>query len=381
MLATISWDGGSTGLHRTGDKSMLTTKTKTSQHQDQQDATQSAGALTFLDQRPSTVAQRELVQMMQDSPRTAQLRAMKKTLSKGGAPVQRALITHKPNAVTTSDERVADAYAIVIDELVDKSYQEFMQGDYSGASAAQIALYKRRKSEFDKAKASGEKYQMHPSTAAGYVIEGKANSKILAQLSNVRLQVADVMQGTRPDIQFQIPDKAIYGLVDITASSSAGHIFSKKGNWINQGNIIHVSESVYPSIDFESMSPITLSDEDLQQIKAHAEEKALLAAEFFEFWFERYAEVQNHVLQALETYNNNNEKPFSGTATQVDRLMEAFVPVGISVFPQFGETKLLIHRIDFVDQKGVDSERLIPFKVDFADAEKLIDKLKKFNIP
>lgn len=360
---------------------MLTNKTRTQQQQGQQEATQSAGASAFQDNRPSAVAQRELVELMQNSPRTAQLRAMKKNISKGSGPVQRALVTHKPKAVATSEEYIAGMYAAVIDELVVKSYEEFMKGDYSGASEAQIALYKRRKFEFDQAKATNGNYNMHPSTAAGYVIEGKANKKILAQLSNVKLQITDLMKGTRPDIQFQIPDKALSGLVDITASNSAGHIFSKKGNWIGLENIIHVSESVYPSINFESMSPITLSEEDVKQIKAHAEEKALLAAEAFEFWSERYAEVQNRVMKALETYNNQNTKPFSGTETQVMRLITSFASVGVSVFPKVGDTKLEIQRIDFENQNGVNLEQLIPYKVDTSEAQGLIEKLEKFNIP
>ena len=360
---------------------MLANKTKTSPYQNQQDATQGAGTLTFLDTRPSTMAQRELVQMAQNSPRTAQLRTMKKTIATGSATAQRALITHKPKAAATSEETVANLYATVIDELVEQSYEEFMKDDYTGASAAQIALYKRRKFEFDQAKKTNGKYEMHPSTAAGYVIEGKANTKIRAQLSNVNLQVSDVMQGTRPDIQFQIPDKAIYGLVDITASNSAGHIFSKKGNWLNHQDIIHVSESVYPSINFESMNPITLSEEDIQQIKAHAEEKSLLAAENFEYWSEKYAEAQTRVTRALETYNNTNTKPFSGTSTQVMRLMNDFAEVGVSVFPQIDKTELTIQRIDFESQKGVDSTKLIPFKVDSSRANELIAKLQNFNIP
>ncbi len=212
--------------------------------------------------------------------------------------LQRQPVYHKPLAGIASDktEEQGLKQAKLIDKQVDKAYEEFMGGNYKGASDAQIELYLLRKHQLD----NGEK-TMHPSTAAGYVIEGKVNS-VIESWKGVSTQVTDALPGTRPDVSIDLGD-GVFALVDITASNSAGHILNKKGNWLNHKNIPVVIESVYPSIDFSTMKKIKLSAEQLEQVhKRIAEDKeakALAQAELQAQMEQAHTERQNVLINKL----------------------------------------------------------------------------------
>lgn len=226
------------------------------------------------------------------------------TASRTQPVIQRKLLYHKPGAnftPTTADERELAPKVKEVDKIVETAYQEFMQGNYTGASKAKIDLYKLRKHQYD----TGDK-TMHPSTAAGYVIEGKVNSK-LAGIDGINLQDHGILPNTIPDVSIEARsgNKA---LVDITASNSAGHILAKKGNWTNHVNIPVVAESLYPSIDFSNMMEQELSDEDLQIINERVaydrEMQELMEAQMEAAKKEQFLERQKEVMDLIEEKSN-----------------------------------------------------------------------------
>jgi hypothetical protein len=292
--------------------------------------------------------------------------------------VQRYLTVYKPNFTVEPSPAQQDAIKIgkKIDDQVMSAYREFMKGDYEGASKAQIDLYKLRKSEFDDKKGS-----MHPSTAAGYVIEGKSNTKIKDAISDVETQVGDMLRGTRPDIAFKIPDneeeKGMKGLVDITATNSAGHIFLKKGNWTGHKDIPYVAESIYPSIDFNAMDPIELSEEDLQNIKERGVAKSLLKKETWDYWQEKFESAQEMLrISVLSDFNKNNTIPFTGTRRQATKVAKVFALFGINASLTKDSKKITINSLVSFDDKS-DPTELDPFKVVDFKADQLYSVLSK----
>ncbi|GET37588.1 eCIS core domain-containing protein [Microseira wollei] len=213
--------------------------------------------------------------------------------------LQAKLVTYKPKKDTNAydeEEQEAALKAAQVDGLVEKAFDEFKNGDYTGASDAQIALYIKRKFEFDQGKGN-----MHPSTAAGYVIEGKANRGI--QALGFITQGTDVMAGTRPDVVIPLLSNN-QALVDITASNSIGHIFSKKGNWTGHKNIPYVAESVYPSINFTDVTATAaLSQEQINTAIRLVEEQKIADELALKEWAdqqqEKYYELQRDLRQKL----------------------------------------------------------------------------------
>ena len=279
-------------------------------------------------------------------------------------PVQRKLCRWKPSKdPSTKDEIELAKLAGQIDGCVDEAFDEFIKGDYSNASDAQRLLYLRRKMEYDYAKMYNTSYSMHPSTAAGYVIEGKANDKIKKKVPQAEIQVTDLLKGTRPDIYFKAKSDAT-GLVDITAQNSIGHIFKKSGNWLGQKNIVYVAESWYPSIDFDKMQPVKLSVEDQQNLVNAAEDKKLLLQETWDYWRERFESEQKSIKNLIEwDFNKNNVEPFKGTERQASGVANKFKVVGLKASLSRGSKELSIdHEYPF--DKMSDVKELKPYKID-----------------
>ncbi|GAA0361479.1 hypothetical protein [Bacillus horti] len=263
---------------------------------------------------------------------------------------QRTPIFHKPTAETalTSDvEKELWDIAQKIDDEVNSAYTRFMTGDYNGASQAQIDLYTLRKYEFDNNSKS-----MHPSTAAGYVIEGMVNS-VINGMDGVEIQVTNLLDGTRPDVLITLPSGEM-GLLDITASKSAGHILGKKGNWLNHQNIPLVIESVYPSIDFRNMTSQTLSTEDLARIqermKHDAEMKILMEEQRQAHLQESYQQRQNVIYEKLmelkAAYDQNNDRDVLPYRIN-SRSQENFRKIGLDVSIDSQRNHWEITRIDY----------------------------------
>ncbi len=246
--------------------------------------------------------------------------------------VQRKVMRYKPNVMhpLNEDEQAFENFANIIDGILDGAYQEFVHGDFSGASKKYINLYCLRKKHFDE----GVK-DMHPSTAAGYVIESKVNDKICGW-QGVELQATGMLKGTRPDIVLS-DGNGSYGLLDITASDSTGHIFMKKGNWIRHENIIYVAELIYPSINFKTMEAITLTEEQEEAIRQNAETKR---AEY-EKWIDSCKEnLYNNQGCILITLNMAHYILGRLIDRQKDRLIEKFQEFGIALF--MGEKGVLL---------------------------------------
>lgn len=182
----------------------------------------------------------------------------------GDSVVQRRVVRYKPlsNTSMTKEHQAFDNKAQEIDGKLQRAYTEFMADDFSDASPQYTAVYLLRKHNYD-----NHIQDMHPATAAGYVIESKVTERIKND-DGVSIQVTGLLKGTRPDIVLE--NGGQFGLLDITASNSTGHILLKKGNWTGHQNITYVAELTYPSIDFGSMKPITWAQEQGEQIMQYA---------------------------------------------------------------------------------------------------------------
>lgn len=170
----------------------------------------------------------------------------------------------RPSDLMTKEQSDFDKTAKRISELVQKAYEELIAGNLAGAGENYILNYKRRLGEF-----KSRNPTIHPSVAAGYVIESKVNNKIQdIDWGNHRVTLQDhsLIRGSIPDISIRNSNEH-YALLDITASNSAGHIFDKKGNWLNHDNIVYVAELIYPSIDFTMMKPMTLTPEEQERLE------------------------------------------------------------------------------------------------------------------
>ncbi len=191
--------------------------------------------------------------------------------------VQREVKRYKPEAEpATEAEQEFDKKTSKIDGILQTAYNEFCAENFGGASRAYRDNYIRIKSNYDEGKK-----KINPSAAAGYVIESKVNAK-LACMEHVRTQVTGLIKGSRPDIVLDMnsshasrkpgqaapPVETVFAALDITAEQSWGHIFKKKGNWCNHKHIIYVAELTYPSIDFRTMGPITLTKEEKDRINS-----------------------------------------------------------------------------------------------------------------
>jgi hypothetical protein len=269
--------------------------------------------------------------------------------------IQRRLVPYKPNKKDPSDydteEKEAANKAEEVDKLVEKAFVEFKKGDYTGASDAQIALYIKRKFEFDKGTGT-----MHPSTAAGYVIEGKANSGIKGL--GFQTQGTNVMPGTRPDVVIPLSSNK-QALVDITASNSIGHIFSKKGNWTGHNDIPYVAESVYPSIDFTDVSATAnLSEAQINQAKKLVEAGIIANELALKEWVEQQQEIYYNIqkdlrVKLLELYQHAINKNKSVSIT--GRSAVVWKSFGLNVDIESREQKFNVEDIFYEDV--VESQR------------------------
>ncbi|WP_293073528.1 DUF4157 domain-containing protein [Moorena sp. SIO4A5] len=249
----------------------------------------------------------ELTHVVQQIGSTVQRQTESQDFNQGV--IQRKIITFKPQhpkaeSAYTPEEKEGKEKAEKVDNEVEKAFDEFIKGNYDGASEAQKLIYFRRKQEYE----DGKKV-IHPSTAAGYVIEGKANVGIKALGSEFETQNTTLLKGTRPDVAIKL-STGNYALVDITAQKSAGHILDKKGNWTGHANIPYVAESIYPSINFDDPSSTkSLSDDEVEAaIKAAKESedfKKLAEQEWLEQQENIFKKYQEKVEDIIDNFNRD----------------------------------------------------------------------------
>lgn len=191
------------------------------------------------------------------------------------APAQRVLKKWKPDGEPGSDkEKIAHTAGTLISGHVDRAHTELENNDLTDASPAFAALYLLRLREFCQPKTKGQKKTMHPSTAAGYIIESKVTNR-LDGTRGLNFQDTTLLSGTRPDVSIDLGD-GDFGLVDITAQKSLGHIFDKKGNWGGHKSIPYVAEAWYPSMSFSGKAA-ALSPEQIKLAEEAAVRKKELA--------------------------------------------------------------------------------------------------------
>jgi len=259
----------------------------------------------------------------------------KNTMQKNVA--QRQVIRHKPKEKpVTEAEQEFDKTALEIDGILQTTYREFLKGDFKDASEAYLNQYLLKKRDYDE----GNK-NIYPAAAAGYVIESKVNERLGGVKHVMGTQVTWLIKGSRPDIvlamdicygfrkpgQAAPPAETVYAALDITTEQRWGHIFEKKGNWCNHKNIIYVAELTYPSIDFRTMGPITLTKEEqdrIDQILALKREIALMERRDCKESFLRFQEELVEVMKGGYPY-----KPM--TTRQRETLIASFWALGLKL--------------------------------------------------
>ena len=279
---------------------------------------------------------------------------------------------HNPLSGTPIEQEALDA-AFKVDQVVQEAYREFIKGDYQGASDAQIDLYILRLSEYQ-----DNKKTMHPSTAAGYVIEGKANEKIKRLGYNIQ-QVGDI-KGSRPDVTIPLSNGQ-KALVDITSEKSIGHIFNKAGNWTNHVDIPYVAESLYPSINFEDPSKTAqLTPEEREKASQLAtkrqEDLELANRELLEQRQEKYTQLQNEIKDMWQDlYDMAFSKKKNLTVTAASRQGKLWRAVGLSVNIDTQLGNCDVSKIPLPDFEK-EYSRTTPQESDIRDRKDWLDKQK-----
>ncbi len=246
-----------------------------------------------------------------------------KSLNTAAAPIQLLHKRWKPNALESKKEHAGEAAAAKVSAAVDTAHAELNVNNLADASPAFQALYLLRLNEHGRGVGS-----MHPSTAAGYIIESKVNNRLSGE-ADFNFQNSTLLPGTRPDITVDLGDEHT-ALIDITAGNSLGHIFNKKGNWANHGKIPYVSEAWYPSIDFTGKAE-NLTPDQIRAAEAMAENRKALAdlmrAEKIRQKTETFNEWQRVILKKFE------RQP-SGIFTLLrrnKRMLSVLINVGIDI--------------------------------------------------
>lgn len=218
--------------------------------------------------------------------------------AKIGFPAQFKLKRWRPDENQSSlseDEAEGQKGAKRVSDEVDTAHEELLEGDVADATEKFQSLYLLRLKEYKEGKKT-----MHPSTAAGYIVESKV-TKRLSGLANFDFQNAKLMKGTRPDVVITLKsgNKA---LIDITASGSLTHIFNKKGNWTNHTAIPYVAEAWYPTIDFDGDNVKMTEEQEKAAMKIASERKLLKdqeEAEAIAYKTEKYMELQKNIFDYL----------------------------------------------------------------------------------
>ncbi len=266
---------------------------------------------------------------------------------------QRKVKRYKPETKpSTKAEQEFDETAFKIDEILKTVFEKFLTGNLtndSEASTAYIDHYVLTKENYDK-----DKKKIYPAAAAGYVIESKVNERLGGVKHVMGTQVTWLIAGSRPDIvlamdinygfrkpgQAAPPAETVYAALDITAEKSYKHIFKKKGNWCNHKDIIYVAELIYPSIDFKTMRPITLTKEEKDRINMR------LALKQEEMELERgvcqesFLEFQKQLVDAMK-----GGYPYRPMSTrQRETLIASFWALGLEL--NIGEGSLTVTKIN-----------------------------------
>ncbi|OCX52521.1 hypothetical protein BEL04_13765 [Mucilaginibacter sp. PPCGB 2223] len=217
------------------------------------------------------------------------------------APIQLKLKRWKPKEFETTPcakkdkEEFAHVAANKVSDAVDQAHAEIEVNNLNDANPAFQALYLLRLKEYQ-----AGNYSMHPSTAAGYIIESKINNRLAGE-DGFNFQTTGMLNGTRPDIAVDLGDDQS-ALIDITAEKSLGHIFMKKGNWTNHGHIPYVAEAWYQSISFTGKAEKLSKEQEELAIKAAENKRELaevMSKEKAKYKTEQFLATQDNVFGSL----------------------------------------------------------------------------------
>lgn len=190
-----------------------------------------------------------------------------------------------------------------IDLVLGEAYDEFMEGNFEDVDQGYLDNFLYC---YDFYRNGGSLNLL--AMAAGYVIENKVNNRI-SDWDGIELQNKNLIKGSRPDIV--ISCNGVFAVLDITASNNCGHILYKNGNWLNHNKIIYVAELLYPSIDFDTMQPIELTQEEQEMI----EQRIQIRIENMTIWEminkKNYNDNRKEIINALLMYE---EWIYSGNA-------------------------------------------------------------------
>ncbi len=251
--------------------------------------------------------------------------------------IQREVVRFKPDVPESSPEEKEFAEkAVQLDGILQEAYWEFLADNFNDASENYIKTYIIRKRNYE-----NKVQDMHPSTAAGYVIESKVSSRI-KDYEGLTLQNTSILSGTRPDIVLESEYKTgKMALLDITASKSVGHILLKKGNWLNHDKIVYVAELTYPSINFDSMTPVKLTAEQEELVRQHVVSLQNMRQEWQDYCRDNLIENQARIVAALK---NSEISAKLASRRQKGDVIEKFNMFGITI--SFEGDKELIRYAD-----------------------------------
>ncbi|MCJ8210549.1 hypothetical protein MUY27_12595 [Mucilaginibacter sp. RS28] len=234
-----------------------------------------------------------------------------------------------PEAIDIAKKQTAaDEGAQLVSEAVDIAHEQLENNDLSGAGKPYQDLYLLRLKEYKDGKKT-----MHPSTAAGYVIESKVTNRLAGQ-KGFNFQDTGLLTGTRPDIVIDLgntPDGTRQtALVDITAQNSLSHIYLKKGNWTNHKHILYVAEAWYPTPSFSGAAAKLTPQQELEA-SLLANQKAKLAElqkkELLEYKTQVFLDTQQEICEMLIMANDKARKRILSN----ERSLAALFPVGLSL--------------------------------------------------
>ncbi|TND04558.1 MAG: hypothetical protein FD123_3827 [Bacteroidetes bacterium] len=283
-------------------------------------------------------------------------------------PAQFKLKRWKPeNEPKSEKEKLGDLGANMVSTAVDVAHEELEKNDLTDASPAYQKVYLLRLKELKDGKKS-----MHPSTAAGYIIESKVTNRMASE-PGFNFQDTDILPGTRPDVTIDLGDDE-RALVDITAQKSLGHIFNKKGNWGEHKTIPYVAEAWYPSMKFIG-EEIKLSPEQIKQAEEAAEEKEDLRMarlrEMIQIKTDEFFEVQEEVMSALIDAGK-------GVALYISENRRRLLPlekVGIDITIKTVSKKEIVSKLSIPDRNDrIGVAKMVTEESPVPDFEKSRDK-------
>ena len=258
-----------------------------------------------------------------------------------------------------------------IDLVLGEAYDEFMEGNFEDVDQGYLDNFLYC---YDFYRNGGSLNLL--AMAAGYVIENKVNNRI-SDWDGIELQNKNLIRGSRPDIV--ISCNGVFAVLDITASNNCGHILYKNGNWLNHNKIIYVAELLYPSIDFDTMQPIELTQEEQEMISQANQKNIENMMQWKEIVIENYSENRREIINSLilfKDYIYSGNAYFTANSRWGVSLINNFDLFGIQLKYQIVKDGFCILFDGVYDSRMVDWEKYSCIAMD-QRAGFLIDHIRR----